>query len=159
MRVLKAVEEVNEAQKRRLFEKLSCYYQGELKGKTVALWGLAFKPETDDIREAPSMTLIELILGAGGEVSVYDPVAMEECRRKWGDRIRYGSDMYDTVTDADALLLVTEWKEFRLPSWSVVERLMRTPVLFDGRNIYDRNDFKESRITYYCIGSRSEKQD
>lgn len=159
LQILHAVEEVNERQKRILFDKLMHHFGNDLKRRRIALWGVAFKPETDDIREAPSMTLIELILEAGGEVSVYDPVAMEECRRKWGDRIRYGSDMYDTVTDADALLLVTEWKEFRLPSWSVVERLMRTPVLFDGRNIYDRNDFKESRITYYCIGNRSEKQD
>lgn len=153
MQILHAVEAVNERQKRVLFDKLLRHFGNDLKGRRIALWGIAFKPETDDIREAPSMTLIELILNAGGEVSVYDPAAMDECRRKWGDRIRYGSDMYDAITDADALLLVTEWKEFRLPSWSVVERLMRTPVLFDGRNIYDRHDFEGSRFTYYCIGN------
>jgi len=153
MQILHAVEAVNERQKRILFDKLMRHFANDLKGRRIALWGVAFKPETDDIREAPSMTLIELILGAGGEISVYDPAAMEECRHKWGDRIQYGSDMYDAVTDADALLLVTEWKEFRLPSWSVVKRLMRTPILFDGRNIYDRHDLEENQFTYYCIGN------
>ena len=154
MRVLKAVEEVNEAQKSVVFRKLAdCFGGAEgLRGKRVAVWGLSFKPETDDMREAASLVTIALLLEAGCAVRVYDPVAMDECRRRLGDIVEYASDMYDAVLDADALLLLTEWKQFRLPSWGVVTRSMREPLVIDGRNIYDADDLSEQGITYRCIG-------
>lgn len=152
MRVLKAVEEVNETQKSILFEKLVKLFNGDLNGKQIALWGLAFKPETDDMREAPALVLIEKLLNAGAKVKAYDPIAMTECRRRIGDKIEYASDMYDAVLDADALLLVTEWKEFRLPSWGVLKKTMKQPVVIDGRNIYDRNELQEQGFHYTCIG-------
>lgn len=152
MRVLKAVEEVNEAQKKRLFKKLARYYKGELKGKTVALWGLAFKPETDDMREATALVTIQLLLEAGCVVKVFDPVAMDECRRRVGDVVTYAQDMYDAVLNADALLLLTEWKLFRLPSWGVVKKTMNHPVVFDGRNIYEAQEMREAGFEYFCIG-------
>ncbi|MFI3302528.1 MAG: UDP-glucose/GDP-mannose dehydrogenase family protein [Rikenellaceae bacterium] len=152
MSVLKAVEEVNDNQKSVLFNKLSRYYGGELSGKTIALWGLAFKPETDDMREATSLVTIKLLLEAGCKVRVYDPVAMKECRRIIGDMVEYASDMYDAVLDADALLLVTEWKQFRLPSWGVLQKSMTKSVIFDGRNIYDTEEVIKNGFEYYCIG-------
>ena len=152
MRVLKAVEEVNDSQKRVPFEKLSRHFGGELRGKRVALWGLAFKPETDDMREAPSLVLIGLLLEAGCVVRVYDPVAMEECRRRIGDKVVYCRDKYEAVVDADALLLVTEWKEFRVPSWEVLRKTMRGNVVIDGRNIYDREEMRRNGFEYECIG-------
>ena len=152
MRVLKAVEEVNDKQKRVLFDKLARHFGGELSGKAVALWGLAFKPETDDMREAPSLVLIDLLLEAGCRVKVYDPVAMEECRRRIGDRVEYCRDKYEAAVDAEALLLVTEWKEFRVPSWEVLKKAMRGRVVIDGRNIYDREEMKRNDFEYECIG-------
>lgn len=152
MGVLKAVESVNEKQKRVLFEKLSKRYGGDLKGRRIALWGLAFKPETDDMREATSLVLIDLLAEAGAETVVYDPIAMDECRRRVGDKVRYAADMYEAALDADAVLLVTEWKQFRLPSWAVVKKTMRTPVVIDGRNIYDGRELAEQGIEYTCIG-------
>lgn len=152
MRVLKAVEEVNDKQKRVLFDKLARHLGGELSGKVVALWGLAFKPETDDMREAPSLVLIDLLLEAGCKVKVYDPVAMEECRRRIGDRVEYCRDKYEAAVDAEALLLVTEWKEFRVPSWEVLKKAMRGRVVIDGRNIYDREEMKRNDFEYECIG-------
>lgn len=152
MRVLKAVEEVNDKQKRVLFDKLARHLGGELSGKVVALWGLAFKPETDDMREAPSLVLIDLLLEAGCRVKVYDPVAMEECRRRIGDRVEYCRDKYEAAVDAEALLLVTEWKEFRVPSWEVLKKAMRGKVVIDGRNIYDREEMKRNDFEYECIG-------
>ena len=146
------MEEVNEEQKSILFRKLNDYFQGNLQGKRVALWGLAFKPETDDMREAPSLVLIDKLLAAGCEVSVYDPVAMEETRRRLGDTVRYAQDIYDAVVDVDALLLVTEWKEFRMPSWSAIKKLMTTPLILDGRNIYDIKELEENGFVYGCIG-------
>ena len=142
MRVLQAVEEVNEKQKSVLFEKLQRHFSGDLQDKTIALWGLAFKPETDDMREAPSLILINKLLNAGCKVRVYDPAAMTECRRRIGDSVCYATDMYDAALDADALMLVTEWKEFRLPSWAVIKKAMRTPVLLDGRNIYEKKEIE-----------------
>ena len=124
MRVLEAVEEVNETQKTVLFHKLAKYYP-DLSGKTIAIWGLAFKPETDDMREATALVMIGLLTRAGAKVRVYDPIAMPECRRRVGDRVEYARDMYDAVVDADALLLLTEWKEFRLPGWNVLKKLMK----------------------------------
>lgn len=152
MRVLKAVEEVNELQKEVLFDKLTKHFNGELKGKTVALWGLAFKPETDDMREAPSLILITRLLQAGCRVRVYDPAAMGECRRRIGETVYYASDLYDAVLDADALMLITEWKEFRLPSWAVVRKTMAQQVVLDGRNIYDKKEMEELGFVYHCIG-------
>ncbi|MBQ8673288.1 MAG: UDP-glucose/GDP-mannose dehydrogenase family protein [Bacteroides sp.] len=152
MQVLSAVEEVNERQKQVLFDKLLRYYGGDLKGKNIALWGLSFKPETDDMREAPSLVLIDLLLQAGCTVRAYDPAAMTECRRRIGERITYASDMYDALVDADALLLVTEWKEFRLPSWAVIKKTMRTPLILDGRNIYEQQEMEANGFTYLCIG-------
>ena len=152
MRVLQAVEEVNEKQKSVLFEKLQRHFSGDLQDKTIALWGLAFKPETDDMREAPSLILINKLLNAGCKVRVYDPAAMTECRRRIGDSVCYATDMYDAALDADALMLVTEWKEFRLPSWAVIKKAMRTPVLLDGRNTYEKKEIEELGFTYHCIG-------
>lgn len=152
MKVLKAVEEVNEKQKSILFEKLQKHYDGDLKGKTVALWGLAFKPETDDMREAPAMVLIEKLLGAGCAVKVYDPIAMAECKRRIGDKVVYCKDMYDAAVDADALLLVTEWKEFRMPNWSGLHKIMKQPLIFDGRNIYDWDELRVNGFVYFRIG-------
>ena len=152
MRVLKAVEDVNERQKAILFDKLGKHFKGDLSGKTVAMWGLAFKPETDDMREAPALVLIDLLLKAGCKVKVYDPVAMEECRRRIGDKVVYCRDKYEAAVDADALLLVTEWKEFRVPSWEVLKKAMRGNVVIDGRNIYDRKEMRENGFEYECIG-------
>lgn len=152
MRVLKAVEEVNEIQKSILFEKLNKHYKGNLKGKTIAMWGLAFKPETDDMREAPALVLIEQFLKAGCTIKVYDPIAMDECKRRMGDAVIYCKDMYDAAVDADALLLVTEWKEFRMPSWSALGKLMKEKLVVDGRNIYDVEELAEKGFKYYKIG-------
>ena len=152
MRVLQAVEQVNEQQKEVLFDKLSLHYADSLKGRCIAIWGLAFKPETDDVREAPAMRLIERLLEAGCQVRVYDPIAMEECRRIFGERLTYCKDMYEATIDADALMMVTEWKEFRLPSFATLKRTMREYVIFDGRNIYDREEVEEAGFTYYKIG-------
>ena len=152
MKVLKAVEEVNEIQKSILFDKLLKHFGGDLKGKRIALWGLAFKPETDDMREAPALVLIDKILESGAMVKVYDPVAVTECRRRVRDLVEYATGMYDAVLDADALMLVTEWKEFRLPSWAVIKKTMEKPVVLDGRNIYDKKEMEEQGFTYHCIG-------
>lgn len=152
MRVLRAVEEVNEKQKSILFEKLLKHFNGDLQGRTIALWGLSFKPETDDMREAPSLVLIDKLLAAGCNIRAYDPAAMKECARRIGDCVFYANDMYEAALDADALLLVTEWKEFRLPSWAVIKKAMKTPVLLDGRNIYEKKEIEEFGFTYYCIG-------
>jgi len=154
MSVLKAVEEVNEAQKRVLFHKLYAFYNGELKGRRIGIWGLAFKPETDDMREATALVIMEMLAKAGCVVSVYDPVAMDECRRRVGDKVRYASDMYDAVSDADALLLLTEWKLFRMPDWGKVKSLMKTPLVLDGRNVYDFAEMKKMGFSYGCIGKK-----
>ena len=153
MEVLKAVERVNERQKSILFEKLQKAFKGQdLKGKTIAMWGLSFKPETDDMRESTALVMIRLLLDAGCTVRAYDPVAMNECRRRIGDAITYCNDMYDAVLDADALLLLTEWKEFRLPTWAVIKKAMRCPLVIDGRNIFDSEDLEENGFEYHCIG-------
>ena len=152
MKVLKAVEEVNEKQKSVLFHKLHAAFNGNLEGKTIALWGLAFKPETDDMREAPALVLIDLLKKAGCEVRAYDPQAMDECRRRIGDSIYYAQDLYDAALDADAILLVTEWKEFRLPTWRVIHKTMKNFLVIDGRNIYDKDDLAQLGFEYHCIG-------
>jgi UDPglucose 6-dehydrogenase len=163
MSVLKAVERVNEYQKTVLFKKLAKRFGGEqnLKGKTIAMWGLAFKPETDDMREATALVLLDLLLNAGVSVKVFDPVAMPECKRRMAGRpdadaivkqIVYCNDMYDAVLDADALLLVTEWKQFRMPSFGVMKKSMKNALIIDGRNIYDAEEVKAAGFEYECIG-------
>lgn len=153
MEVLKAVERVNESQKSVLFHKLEKAYDGKsLKGLTIAIWGLSFKPETDDMRESTALVMIEKLLEAGCHVRVYDPVAMDECRRRIGERVIYCRDKYDAVLDADALLLLTEWKEFRLPTWGVIQKAMKRSLVIDGRNIFDSEELEECGIEYYCIG-------
>ncbi len=154
MKVLSAVEEVNENQKHIVFEKLARHFGGHenLAGKRIAIWGLAFKPETDDMREATSLVTINLLKEAGCNVRVFDPVAMDECRRRVGDLVEYATDMYDAVLDADALLMLTEWKQFRLPSWGVITRSMKNPIVIDGRNIYDPEDMANQGLEYHCIG-------
>lgn len=151
MRVLNAVEAVNEKQKNILFEKFKAYFSGKIKGKKVAIWGLAFKPETDDMREAPALVLIDSLLKAGCEVCAYDPVAMDECKRRIGDSIFYGKNIYDTVISADAIFHVTEWKEFRMPNWEVIKIAMKkNPVLIDGRNVFSISELEG--IDYLKIG-------
>lgn len=157
MKVLKAVEDVNDNQKSILFNKLMNYYEGNLKGLTIALWGLSFKPQTDDMREAPSLVLIDKLVEMGCNVKAYDPVAMEESHRRIGDKVTYTKDPYEAVMDADALFLVTEWTEFRFPNWNVVKRLIKKPVVFDGRNIYDRKELEGMGFDYFCIGVKTEK--
>ena len=153
MEVLKAVERVNEKQKSVLFDKLQKTYQGEdLKGKTIAMWGLSFKPETDDMRESTALVMIDKLLAAGCRIRVYDPIAMDECRRRIGDKVTYCRDMYDAVLDSDALLLLTEWKEFRLPTWGVIKKAMHRPLVIDGRNIFDVEELDENGFEYHCIG-------
>ena len=151
MRILQAVEDVNNYQKGILFDKLCKVFDSDLEGKTVALWGLSFKPETDDMREAPSLVVIDRLVGAGCTVKVYDPIAMDECRRRIGDKVIYSADMYDAVEGADALLLLTEWKEFRMPSWSKIVQSMAKPVVIDGRNIYDKKEMDDNGFVYLHI--------
>ena len=154
MEVLKAVERVNEKQKSVLFEKLVKAYGSEeaLKGKTIAMWGLSFKPETDDMRESTALVMIDKLLKSGCNVRVYDPIAMDECKRRIGDTVTYCRDMYDVVLDADALLLLTEWKEFRLPGWGVIGKAMKRKLVIDGRNIFDTEELEENCFEYHCIG-------
>ena len=156
MRVLKAVEDVNDDQKSVLFNKLMKYFNNNISGKQIALWGLSFKPQTDDMREAPSLVLIDKIIEAGAKVKAYDPVAMHESKRRIGDRIKYASDMYDALKNSDCLLIATEWSEFRLPDFLQIKKLLKTPVIFDGRNIYNLTEMKESGFDYFCIGIKEE---
>ncbi len=151
MRVIEAVEEVNDAQKQVVVDKLRAALGG-FSGKRVAIWGLSFKPETDDMRLAPSLSVIQALLDGGATVRVFDPVAMDECRRRLGDKVEYASDMYDAANDADAVALLTEWKQFRLPSWGVVRKAMRGNVIVDGRNIYDPAELSAEGFTYMSIG-------
>ena len=155
LRILEAVESVNEDQKGVLFKKFQQFFDGKIKGKTVTIWGLSFKPQTDDMREAPSLILIEKLLAAGVKVKAYDPVAMVEARRRLGDVITYAKDQYEALINADALLLATEWKEFRIPNLNVMKKLMRRPVIFDGRNIYDAVEMKNNGFKYFCIGIKT----
>ena len=154
MRVLHAVEEVNEKQKSIVFDKLNAAFNGNLKGKTVAVWGLAFKPETDDMREAPALVVIEKLLEAGATVKAFDPVAMAECKRRIGDTVTYCKDMYEAVIDADAVALLTEWKQFRMPSWAIIHKAMNNYIVVDGRNIYDSEELQELGFIYSRIGQK-----
>lgn len=152
MRILQAVEDVNEDQKSVLFNKVIKHFNGNLKGKTFALWGLSFKPKTDDMREAPSLVIIENLLKAGANVKAFDPVAMHEAKKMIGEQINYCKDQYDTLIDADALLIATEWPEFRSPNFNVIGKLMKSKTIFDGRNIYELEEMNELGFAYYCIG-------
>lgn len=154
MQVIEAVEAVNEKQKYIVYDKLNKAFDGHLKGKTIALWGLSFKPETDDMREAPALVVIEQLLKSGATVRVFDPVAMDECKRRIGDSVTYCKDMYEAVIDADALALLTEWKQFRMPSWAIIYRAMKDYIVVDGRNIYDGDELKEAVFTYSRIGQK-----
>lgn len=151
MQVIEAVEAVNERQKTIVCDKLQSLI-GDVRGKTIALWGLSFKPETDDMREAPALVVIDRLLREGAKIKVFDPIAMEECRRRIGDVVVYAKDMYDAVVDADALILLTEWKQFRMPSWAVMRKAMKSPVLVDGRNIYDKAEVLAEGFLYSAIG-------
>ena len=154
MRVIEAVEEVNEEQKNIVFNKLSTAFNGDLKGKTIAIWGLSFKPETDDMREAPALVVIDKLLKAGVVINVFDPIAMDETMRRIGDVVTYCKDMYEAVIDADAIALMTEWKQFRMPSWAIIRKAMKNHVVVDGRNIYDGEELKELGFTYSRIGQK-----
>lgn len=154
MHVIEAVETVNENQKSVVFEKINNAFGQHLSGKTIAIWGLSFKPETDDMREAPSLVIISRLLDAGAKVKVYDPIAMNEAKRRIGDKVTYCKDMYEAVIDADALAVITEWKQFRLPSWSIIYKAMRNHLIVDGRNIYDREELQDMGFTYSRIGQR-----
>jgi UDPglucose 6-dehydrogenase len=157
LRVLKAVEAVNDDQKSVMFNKINTYFNGALKGKTVALWGLSFKPQTDDMREAPSLVVIKRLVEAGAKVKAYDPVAMSEAKRILGGQIEYAADQYDALIDADCLLMITEWPEFKFPNFNVMRKLLKNPVIFDGRNIYDIQEIKKKSFEYFCIGVRTSK--
>lgn len=152
LRILKAVEDVNEDQKSVLFNKFVQHFNGDIKGKTVGIWGLSFKPQTDDMREAPALVIIQKLLAAGCKVKAYDPVAMPETHRRIGDTIEYSKDPYEAFLDTDAQMLVTEWREFRFPNWKVIKKLVKNRVVFDGRNIYDQQELNKLGFEYYCIG-------
>ncbi len=152
LQVLKAVEAVNTKQKSVLFNKISNYYNGDLKGKTIAIWGLSFKPQTDDMREAPSLEIVKKLLKAGANVKAYDPVALEEAKHHFGNTITYYDDQYEALIDADCLAVLTEWPEFKIPNFKIIDRLLNTPTVFDGRNIYDKNEMAKNGFYYSCIG-------
>lgn len=151
MKVIEAVEEVNHNQKAIVYRKLK-HTLGDLRDKRIAIWGLSFKPETDDMREAPALEVIDRLIADGAKVVVYDPVAMDECRRRIGDGVTYAKDMYEAIIDADALAMLTEWKQFRVPSWKIMARAMSRKLVIDGRNIYDPAELSEEGFEYHCIG-------
>lgn len=152
MEVLKAAEKVNERQKGILVEKILMYFNGDIKGRMFGIWGLSFKPQTDDMREAPSLVIIKKLLDAGASIKVYDPAAMNEARKILGDTVTYAKDQFEALIDADALILVTEWSEFRMPNFNVISKLMKNKLIFDGRNIFDPEELTEQGYTYYSIG-------
>jgi UDPglucose 6-dehydrogenase len=152
LRVLKAVEAVNQDQKSVLFNKVMAYFNGDIKDKTIAMWGLSFKPQTDDMREAPSLVIAKKLLEAGAKVKAYDPVAMTEAKLTLKDTITYSEDQYEALIDADCLLLITEWPEFKFPNFNIIRKLMNKPIVFDGRNIYELDEMKRLGFTYFCIG-------
>ncbi|MEO1030381.1 MAG: UDP-glucose/GDP-mannose dehydrogenase family protein [Bacteroidota bacterium] len=158
LQVLKAVESVNKTQKLVLFNKINSHFNGNLEGKIVAVWGLSFKPQTDDMREAPSLQIIKELLAAGATVKAYDPVAIEEAKHHFGDTITYCENQYETLIDADCLAVLTEWSEFRVPNFKVMKRLLNSPVVFDGRNIYDKEEMYTMGYQYACIGIDTKKR-
>ncbi len=157
LEIMQAVEQVNNRQKEVLFNKVYSCFNGNLKNRTFGIWGLSFKPNTDDMREAPSLVIIEKLLEAGARVKAYDPVAMDETRKILGEKILYGYDMYDALIDADGLLLLTEWNEFRIPNYKLLARIMKEKVIFDGRNIYDPTEVMENGFRYFGIGRKITK--
>ena len=152
MEVLKSVENVNERQKSILVNKAMKYFNSDVKGKTFAIWGLSFKPQTDDMREAPALVIVKKLLEAGATLKVYDPVAMEEAKRVLGNKVEYSNDQYEALIDADALFLVTEWPEFKFPNLKIIKKLMKVSVIFDGRNVYDPEEIAQNKIDYFGIG-------
>ncbi|MBE9509714.1 MAG: UDP-glucose/GDP-mannose dehydrogenase family protein [Bacteroidetes bacterium] len=152
LRILQAVEDVNYSQKEVIFNKIMKHFNGNIKGKTIAIWGLSFKPQTDDMREASSLVIIDKLLNEGASVKAYDPAAMDETKRILGDKIEYATDQYEALIDTDALVLITEWSEFRMPNFRVIEKLLKKKVIFDGRNIYDMEEMEENGFVYYAIG-------
>lgn len=157
LRILQAVEDVNDDQKLVLFNKVFTHFDNNLKGKTISIWGLSFKPKTDDMREAPSLVIIDNLIKAGANVVAYDPVAVHEAQKILGDKVRYTKDPYDALIDSDALLIATEWPEFRSPNFNVIGKLLKNKLIFDGRNIYDLEEMKELGFTYYSIGVNTVK--
>jgi len=153
LRILQAVEDVNYSQKEVIFNKIMKHFNGDIKGKTFCLWGLSFKPQTDDMREAPSLVIINKLLNESAGVKAYDPAAMDETKRILGDKIEYAIDQYDALIDTDALVLITEWSEFRMPNFRVMEKLLKEKIIFDGRNIYDSKEMEENGFVYYGIGT------
>jgi len=152
LRVLKAVEAVNKDQKMVIYNKIMNYFDGDIQGKTIAIWGLSFKPQTDDMREAPSLVIVNMLLEAGANVKAYDPVAMKEARHHFGETISYVEDQYEALIDADCLAILTEWPEFRVPNFKIIKKLLTNAVIFDGRNIYDKVEMSRYGFNYYCIG-------
>ena len=157
LEILKSVEFVNNKQKSVIFNKLNSHFNNDLRGKKIAMWGLSFKPNTDDMREAPALVIIDKLTKAGVKVVAYDPIAMEEGKRRLGDKIIYAKDQYDAVNDADALIVITEWSEFRTPNYKILSKLMKNKLIFDGRNIYEPSEMKEFGFTYYSIGRKTVK--
>ena len=157
LRVLKAVEAVNKDQKLVLSNKIMKYFGGDINGKTIALWGLSFKPQTDDMREAPSLIIVQKLLEAGAHVKAYDPIAIKEAKHHFGDTITYCEDQYETLIDADCVAILTEWPEFKFPNFKIVKKLLNTPAVFDGRNIYDKAEMKQNGFDYFCIGVNTTK--
>ncbi len=153
--ILRSVDSVNDAQKQTLFRKVSDYFDGDLEGKTIGVWGLSFKPKTDDIREAPALVFIDQVLAAGGSVRVNDPVAEGNVREMYGDRLHYCPDRYEVVEDADALAILTEWNEFRTPDFHYLKAKLRNAVIFDGRNLYDPANMAKVGFEYFGVGLRS----
>ena len=157
LRVLKAVEAVNKDQKMVLFNKIMKFFDGNIKDKVIAVWGLSFKPQTDDMREAPALVIVNKLLEAGAKVKVYDPVAMKEAYHHFGETVTYVEDQYEALIDADCLALVTEWPEFRFPNFKIMKKLLNKPVIVDGRNIYDRLEMSKIGFEYFCIGIDTSK--
>jgi len=157
LRLLKAVEAVNQDQKLVIFNKIHKYFNGNLEGKTIALWGLSFKPQTDDMREAPSLIIVKKLIAAGAKVNAYDPIAMEEAKHHFGETISYFEDQHEALIDADCLAILTEWPEFKFPNFKIVNKLLNFPAVFDGRNIYDKDEMKRNGFDYFCIGVDTQK--
>jgi UDPglucose 6-dehydrogenase len=152
MNIIKAADDVNKAQRQLFIEKIKKHFNNDLKNKTIALWGLAFKPKTNDMREAPAITIIEALLEAGANIQAFDPKAMESAKFIFGDKIKYCSNSYEAIENADCLLLLTEWNEFRRPDFDKIKTLLKNPIIFDGRNQYDSKRLKEKGFDYICIG-------
>jgi UDPglucose 6-dehydrogenase len=155
LEILAAVENVNARQKEVIIKKIKSHFNNDIKGKLFGIWGLSFKPQTDDMRDAPSLVIIDHLLSEGCKIVVYDPVAIEECKRRLGNKIKYAKDQYEAIIDVNALILVTEWSEFRIPNFNVMERLMKNKLIFDGRNIFDPAEMSELGFTYYSIGRKT----